>query len=159
MKRYLIAFLLLGLTALARAQEPLSWQDCVQLAARGNPDLLSALYASESSRALYLKSFNGILPQVSLSNSYTNSKSASSGESKTWTAEGTASLDLIDLGQWASIQAASAGQRLGEANYRLAATNALLSLYRAFTSLRYAQDSIAVNTLIRDTWKVNSQNG
>jgi len=127
------------------------------MAARNNPDLLSALAASESSRALYLKSFNGILPQVSLSNSYTDSKSAGLGESKSWIAEGNASLDLIDFGQWASIQSASAGQRLGQANYRVAAANALLNLYKAFVSLLYAQDSITVNTVIRDTWKQNSQ--
>src|SRR5690348_15562974 len=109
MKRYLSSFLILSLTALAKAQDvspvpqpaTLTWQDCVQIAARNNPDLLSALAASEASRALYLKSFNGILPQINLSHSYNDSQSGSV-ESKLWNAEGTASLDLIDVGQWAT---------------------------------------------------------
>lgn len=169
MKRFFITFLVLTLTALASAQDQhtgqagqvvlantLTWQDCVQLAARNNPDLFSALLASESSRALYLKSYNGILPQVSLSNSYSDSKTSSLGESKSWTAEGNASLDLIDFGQWASIQSASASFKQSQANYQVAATTALLNLYKAFADLLYAQEEVQVNTAIRDTWKINA---
>ncbi len=166
MNRYLFAFLCVGFTALATAQETpvpigtpanvLTWQDCVRLAAQNNPDFLSALAASESTRALYLKSYNGILPQLSLSNSYSDSKSGGL-ETKSWSAEGTASLDLIDFGQWASIQSASASLREAKANLKITSSNTLLNLYKAFTAVLYNQDAIQVNTTIRDTWKTNAQ--
>ena len=87
---------------------PLTWQDCVRLASRNNPDLISALRAMQASRAQYSGSYNGIFPHLSVSNSYSDTKSSSLPESKSWQAEGTASLDLIDFSQWASIQSASA---------------------------------------------------
>src|ERR1035438_3285552 len=54
----------------------LTWQDCIGLAARNNPDLLSALRAMEASRAQYYGSFNGLLPHLSISNSYVDSSSS-----------------------------------------------------------------------------------
>ncbi len=140
---------------------PLTWQECVRVAALRNPDLRSALAGMQSSRAQYLGSYNGILPKLSLSNSYTDSSSSNLGgggsaENKVWEAAGTASLDLIDFNQWASIQSASAGLRQTQANVRVASSNALLGLYKAFASLLYAQDEIRVFTNIRDTWKMNA---
>src|SRR5438876_1210564 len=82
-----ISVALLSLFALGRAaaETPaLTWQDCVRLAARGNPDLLSALRAMEASRAQYRGSYNGVLPQLSLSNSYTKNSS----DSKLYQAQG-----------------------------------------------------------------------
>src|SRR5712691_1909978 len=129
-----LAAILSGSGAWAQTSAPLTWQDCVALAARQNPDLLSALRASEASHAQYLGSFNGILPRVSLSNNYydqgpSNSASLSS-KSELWQAEGTASLNLVDFGQWASIQSASASLRQSQANLKVAATNVLLNLYK-----------------------------
>jgi outer membrane protein len=160
MKRYFVSFLLLSLTALASAEAPpsafaLSWQDCVQMAARNNPALLSSLLASESSRALYLKSYNGILPQINFSHTYTDSKS--SIESKSWNAQGSVSLDLIDFGQWASIQSVSASMQESLANLQAASSQTLLDLFKAFSGLLYSQYAIDVNVLIRNTWKQNSQ--
>jgi outer membrane protein TolC len=141
----------------ADAPVPLTWQECVRLAARNNPDLISALRAMQASRAQYYGSYNGIFPHLSLSNSYSDSKSAGLGESKSWQAEGTASLDLIDFGQWASIQSASAGLKLSQANLEVSATTTLLNLYKAFAALLYAQEEVQVNTNIRDIWKMNAQ--
>src|SRR4051812_41996562 len=118
MKRYLLTLPLVTLTALTSppAQgsqtEPiaqnavatplmLTWQDCVNLAARQNPDLLAALQTMEASRADYKGSYNGILPHASVSNSYNKSRVF---PTPIWTLTGNASLDLIDLSQWASIQ-------------------------------------------------------
>ena len=153
----------------ADSSAPLSWQDCVRLAARNNPDLLSALQAVESNRAQYKGSWNGVLPHLSLSNSYTDSSSSHSGlltngavgtvstESKLWQLEGVASLDLIDLGQWASIETAAAQLRESQASLKETASNVLLSLYKAFTGVLYAQEEIQVNTHIRDTWRSNAE--
>ncbi len=109
MKRYYIAFSILIFTALARAQqEALTWQDCVRETARHNPDLLSSLQALESSRAQYKGSYNGLLPSLTVSNSYTDSSSRSgnsnSSDTENWAAAGTANLNLFNLAQWANIQ-------------------------------------------------------
>ena len=111
----------------------------------------------EASRAQYKGSFNGILPKVSLSNTYTDSSPAGSGESKTWLAQGTASLDLVDFGQWATIQSASASLKQSQANLEVAGTTTLLSLYKAFAALLYSQEEVQVTTNILDIWKINSR--
>lgn len=151
----LCSVLLIGVvsvTVWAETPPLLTWQDCVRRASLRNPDLRSALAGMESSRAQYRGSYNGILPKVSLSNSYSD---ASSNE-KTWQAQGTASLDLVDFGQWANIESASASLKQSQANVKVAATNVLLSLYKAFAGLMYAQEESQVFTNIRDTWKMNS---
>jgi outer membrane protein TolC len=153
----LSALVVINMATGAEAASPLTWQDCVRLAARNNPDLISSLRAMEASRAQYKGSFNGILPKVSLSNTYTDSSPAGSGESKLWEAQGTASLDLVDFGQWANIQAASASLKQSQATLEVAGTTALLNLYKAFAALLYAQEEVQVTTNIRDIWKMNAQ--
>ena len=135
----------------------LTWQDCVRVAAQHNPDLLASLLTTKASRALYLESINGILPHVSLTHSYNDSSVSGGGDIKSWQAQGNASLNLIDFAQFASIESASAALKLSQANREITGNNTLLSLYRAFTALMYAQDEIGVTTSIRDTWKMNSQ--
>jgi outer membrane protein TolC len=147
---------------------PLTWQDCVAMAVRHNPNLLAAQETMEQFRSQFKGSFNGILPQVSLSNSYTDSSSSHVGvggtgtssiisdESKVWTAGGNVSMDLVDFGQWSSIQTALNQYHQYQANLEVAANNALLSLYQAFAALLYAQEEVQVNTDIRDTWKMNA---
>jgi len=139
------------------ASSPLTWQNCVRLAAQKNPQLLSAIRAQEASRDAYRGSYNGIFPHLSLSNNYTASNSEGSEESKFWQAQGTASLDLIDASQWASIQASAATYRLSQANQLIASSNVLLSLYKAFSTLLYSQEAIGVSQSIRDLWDQNAQ--
>jgi len=162
-----IALLLLASRAFAQSA-PLTWDDCVRLASRQNPDLLSAVRASEASQATYRGSFNGILPHLALNNSYTDASASRNAilnngttgivttETKLWQAEGVASLDLVDFNQWASIQSASASLHQSQANVKVAASNALLNLYKSFSALLYAQEEVRVNTEIRDTWKTNA---
>jgi len=81
-----VAFALAPLAA--ETNTPLTWQDCVRLAAAKNPQLLSALRAQEAGRAQYYGSYNGIFPHLSLTNSYSDSKQSGFGESKSWQAQG-----------------------------------------------------------------------
>jgi outer membrane protein len=136
---------------------PLTWADCVRRAALKNPDLLSAVRARQASRAQYLGRYNGLLPQLSLSNTYSDNAGAGDSRSRLWQAQGTASLDLIDLNQWASIRSAAASFRQSQANEFLASSTVLLSLYRAFASLLYTQEEIGVATHIRDLWRTNAE--
>ena len=154
-----IIFLMSLLATWIRAESdiPLTWQDCVRLAAEKNPQLLSAIRAQEAGRAQYSGSYNGIFPHLSLSNSYTDSKESGIAESKSWQAQGSASLDLIDLNQWAAIQNSAASWRQSQANAWLASSNVLLNLYKAFAALLYTQEEIGVNKSIRDLWDQNAQ--
>jgi len=173
MRKFSLLFLLfIGVPLFAHAQDaqkPLTWQDCVRLAAVKNPQLLSALLAQEASQAQYYGSYNAILPQLSLTNSYTKNSANQSivladGTSATvttvsqnWQAQGTASLDLIDFGQWATIRGVAATYRQSLANAQLASSNVLLTLYKAFSTLLYAQDAIDVAAAIRDLLNTNAQ--
>jgi outer membrane protein len=153
-----LAFCLSGAVAYAQpVSTALTWQDCVALAARNNPDLLSALQSLKASHADYKGSYNGILPQVSLSNSYSEGSRAGATTSGSWTLQGNASLNLIDFGEWANIQSALASYKQSEASARVASSSVLLDLYRAFAGLLYAQESVDVNAAILKTWKMNAQ--
>ena len=160
---------LLSLSAWGDTTAPLRWEDCVAQAIRRNPTLLAAMQSLEQFHAQYKGSYNGILPQVSLGlNGYTDSSSSHVGigstggssiisdESKVWQAGFTASIDLIDFGQWTSIQAALDQYHQYQANLEAAANNVLLNLYQAFAALMYAQEEVLVDTEIRDSWKKNA---
>lgn len=148
---------LLCLPLSSYAAQPLTWMDCVKKAAENNPDLRAAVRAQEASRATYYGSYNGILPQLDLTHSYSDRSGLGSGRSRLWQAEGTASLNVIDFNEWASIRSAAASWRQTQANVRVASSTVLLNLYRAFASLLYAQQEIGVATNIRDLWKTNAQ--
>lgn len=152
------------------ATSPLTWEDCVRLAAQHNPDLLSALKAKQASRANYLGSYNRILPQLSLENSYTKRNSSSvstivgTGQTGTvtttresWQAQGTASLDVINVGEWAAIRLSKATYNQSQANLQVASTNVLLALYQAFAATLYAQEQTNVARTIESLWRTNSE--
>jgi outer membrane protein len=137
---------------------PLSWQDCVALAAQRNPDLLSAMRALEAGRAQYRGSYTAVMPRLSLTNSYSDSgRSASSDSSAIWQAQMGASLNVFNPGDWASIRSASAGFQQSKANLKVSSTNVLLNLYRSFSGLLYSQQQIQVADNIRSIWKKDAE--
>jgi len=131
------AFLLVSLLSLGawgEASNPLTWQDAVRLAARNNPDLISALWADGGeSRPISWKLQRHPTASHPFQQLY-RQLFASAGESKLWQAQGSASLDLIDFGQWATIQSASASLKQSQANLEVAGTTALLNLYKSFAA-------------------------
>ncbi len=149
MKRLGVAIRLLPfLAAAASAQDirTLSWEDCVAIALRNNPELFSAKNAKESSRYAYYGSFNGFLPQLSLSNSVTDSKGAD--RSSRWRAEAAASMNLWDASRLASIRSASALADQAEAGLRQASASLRFTLRQAFVQLVVAQRGIDVSSSI-----------
>src|SRR3989338_2104472 len=112
MTKIRVGLLLVLAAPLVQAQQSsqtLSWEDCVALAMRKNPDLAAASWNVEAARASYQGSFNGLLPQVSLSNGYSNG-SGFSGDNH-WQAQAKASMDVLNAGKIADIKSAAA--RLG----------------------------------------------
>lgn len=149
---------LAGLPAAAQEQPPrlpepapapeaparvLTWDDCVALALRNNPDLLSALSASEAARYSYKGSFNGLLPGVTLSNSYSDGSSKAAGER--WSAQVEASAKLFDAASIAGVKSASAAYGQAGAGAKLASADTRFSLRQAFAQALFAERSIEVD--------------
>ncbi|MCX5796698.1 MAG: TolC family protein [Elusimicrobia bacterium] len=147
-----------GMSPLPPEQAPdrvLTWEDCVALAAQKNPGLVSSQYAKQAGRASYLGSFNGLLPGVSLSNSYSSSN-GSSGKPG-YSAAASASISLFDMGQIAGIRSASAGYSQAEANLRQASASLRFSLRSAFTQAFIAEKNVEVARKILEIRQRNSE--
>ncbi|MBI3297108.1 MAG: TolC family protein [Elusimicrobia bacterium] len=149
----------LFLAPASNAAEPtprlLSWQECVSLAGRLNPDLLSSRLSVEAGSQRYWSSVNGLLPRVSLSNRVSDSNSAT-GASR-WTADGTASLDVFNLATYSRVSASSASLRRAEAALRLRSAEIRQALRRAFAQMIFAQEQVAVADRIRDLRRRNAE--
>src|SRR5438105_2956240 len=70
----------------------LTWEDCVSLALSQNPDLASSRYAEQAGAANYKGSFNGLLPSLTLSNTYSKSNLTA----RTYGAQAKASVDILN---------------------------------------------------------------
>ncbi|MBI4375047.1 MAG: TolC family protein [Elusimicrobia bacterium] len=159
--------LIFGLIVLALASAPslrgqeaaavrvLSWQDCVSLAARHNPELASSLAAWRADRSRYRGSFNALLPRLSLSNRYTDSRAAS-GQSR-WQADGSASIDLFSMESYAGIRGASAALERSAADARARSSEIRLSLRTAFSDLLFAQEQLGVSRRVLDLRARNAE--
>ncbi|MFA6030476.1 MAG: TolC family protein [Elusimicrobiota bacterium] len=139
----------------AQASLALEWKDCVAAALRENPDLAASRRALEASRATYYGSYNGLLPQLSLSNSYGDSK-GSDGSSR-WGAQASLSMNLLSASDIARVRSASAALASSEAGLRQAGANLLSDLRRAFGQLLYQQQSVEVSRVIRGLRERNAR--
>lgn len=149
MRAILLCALLLAAPGAAKAADAITWEDCVATALRQNPDLSSARLSLESGRADYLGSFNGLLPQLSLSNSFSDSNSAGP-TTQHWSAGGSASMNIFNAARLAEIRASSAGYARATATLRRVSSDLRLSLRRAFLQLLFAQDSAEVSRRIHE---------
>lgn len=134
----------------------MTWEDCVATALSRNPDLSSARYAREASRASYLGSFNGLLPQLSLSNSYNDSNTATPA-TKHWSSQGSLSLSLFNAGRIADIRSSSAVYDRSSASLRQTSTDLRFSLRRAFLQLLFAQENVEVSRQITEMRRHGSE--
>lgn len=147
--------LLWGCRAVSFA-EALTWEDCVAVAQRLNPELGASRFSREASRADYLGSYNGVLPSLSLSNSYSDSDAATRN-TRHWSAGATASIRLFDAGRYADIRSASAGYARAGAALRQVATDLRLSLRRAFLQLLFAQENVETSRRINEMRRRGSE--
>src|SRR6185436_10674432 len=118
--------------ALAQVPKSLGWDDCVALALSRNPDLAASSLALQSSRYSYYGSFNGILPSLSLTNSYNDGSSSRSGSNK-WEAQASASMNVFNLGDINNIRSSKASLTLAQASRRQTSANVRSSLRSAFS--------------------------
>jgi len=133
----------------------LAWEDCVRLALDRSPDLTAALRASEASRASYRQSYNGVLPNVALSNSYA-SGSAAAGRAS-YSAAATAGVSLFDLGKISSIRSASASYDQSLASLRQASANVRFGLRSSYASVLLADINVEVARRILEIRRVGAE--
>lgn len=136
-----------GFSQSLSSNSPLSWQDCVSIAAKNNPAIASSRYALEAGKASYYGSYNGILPQVNLSHSYSDSQNGinNSGNNAVWETQAAASLNLFNMSQFSSIEASRALVAQAEANQRAASALLRFNLAKAFYQMLYAQKNVEVS--------------
>lgn len=125
----------------------MSWQDCVSMALSRNPDLSASRYAVLSDRAGYRGSFNGFLPQLSLSNSVNDSKGAT-GDSR-YSANAGLSMNLWSPSSIARVRSASASLSQSEASLRQTSASLRFDLRRAFAQVLLSQENLAVSETVR----------
>lgn len=154
MKRVLLHFAVLACAAGLAAQE-LSWPDLARMAASQNPDLAASLRDEEAARARYRGSFNGFLPRVGLSQSYSDSSGASA--SSRWRAGADASLDVFSLENIYGSKAASAALEQARARRRLVSANLRFDLFSAYAGVLFARAQVDVSRKIHDIRRENAQ--
>ncbi len=125
----------------------MTWEACVSAAQEANPDLAASRFSMESSRASFYQSFNGVMPQVSLSNSL-NEGNANAYPVSRWSAGASASMNLFSASAIQNIRAASASLSVSEANLRKASADLRQSLRLAFSHLLFAQESVKAAKLV-----------
>lgn len=133
----------------------LAWDDCVKIALDRNPDLASALRFKDQSRASYYQSFNGVMPNVVVANSY-SSGSGTAGRAG-YQASAVASVDLFNMGKISSIRSASASYEQAQASLRQVSANVRFSLRSAFANVLLAEMDVDVARKILDIRRVGAE--
>ena len=131
---------------------PLSWADCVSMALKRNPGLASAGHSLDASMASYKGSYNGVMPNLSLSHSYSNSENtaASGGNTIFWQTAGQVNWDIFDISQINSIKISQILTVQARANLQQASATLRFNLAKAFYQLLYDQENIQVSKNILD---------
>ena len=130
----------------ARAQRLLTWEDCVEIAVKNNPDIRSSRKAVEAQTADYKGSWNGVMPNATVTNSYTDQSNAS----PKWTGGVTATLDLFDLAKITNIRAQKSALSQARASLSGASSSLRFNLRQAFAQVLFAERSLEVSRNIRD---------
>ena len=143
-----------GLLYAKEALTPLTWSQCVSIALRQNPDLASARAGKAASTASLRGSYNGLMPTLDLSNSYTKTQDA---KSSLWTAQATANLNVFDASAMAGIKSASAVLVQADARQRLASAQLRLDLRTAFLRRLFDDKDVEVSRNIEDLRRKSAQ--
>jgi outer membrane protein TolC len=138
----------------------LNWADCVAFAVHHNPSLASADYAEIASKDSYYSSYNGLLPSLTLTNNYShnnNVNGVSIGAQGLYTGQATASMNIFNMGQVASIRSAKASYSSAMANQRLASATLRANLLTAFSNAYFNQVSLDMTRRIASIQKKNAE--
>ncbi|MGE5086788.1 MAG: TolC family protein [Bacillota bacterium] len=149
-RMYFIVFSLLSCSSMVWAQQPLSFQDCVELVKKNNADLQSSEESYKSSQFQVDASKAGYMPQVSASLGYAKSGNNSSSVADTtsgdsYTAAITASQNLFKgFADSAKVDQARGQSRVSEASLRSTKAQVSYDLKNAFAMALYAKDALKI---------------
>ena len=145
----------LGFSQTPNTTSPLTWSDCVFLSSQKNPDLMSSKHALETNKAAYYGSYNGFLPQINLSHSYSDSDSVAgvsssvvTSGSANWQTKASASMNILNLSQIASFKSSQASLYQSEASLKETSSLLRFNLRKAFNQLLFVQKNIEVSSQI-----------
>jgi len=144
--RFVIISLLLfaGILGYARAEEVITWQDCVQEAAKNHPDLISAEEGVKESRASKAATFSSLLPQIT-GNLGASTAGASGATTDSYTHGVSATQLLFDgLKTYDNVKAAAENIKAAQYTYRFTSSEVRLSLRTAFINLLRAQELLNI---------------
>ena len=145
--KFLSIFLLLLCFSLAevKAEQVLTWEDCVGLAKKNNPDLVSAgekLNQAEFNKKITI---SNILPQISGSLSARTSKAENSQQSESYSYSISGRQLLFDGSKTSNnIKIATEKVKTAEYNYNLTSANIRLKLRTAFVKLLKTQELLNI---------------
>jgi len=141
----LLSFLCVGLSE-ARAEDILTWEDCVKEARQNHPDLISAEEKLNQAKATKAIAKSSALPQISTSLSGKSTKAASGATADTYAYSIAGQQLLFDGFQTAhNIASAAEDVRSAQYNYDVTASNVRLSLRTAFVKLLKAQSLLDIS--------------
>jgi outer membrane protein TolC len=146
-KNILIAIVLLFFSASltnARAEEILSWEDCLREAKENHPDLISAEEGLNQAKANKAIAKSGSLPQISSSLSGRTSESTDT-KSDAYSYDISGRQLLFDgFKNIYDISSAGEGVKSAQYNYATASSNVRLNLRGAFVGLLKAQELLSI---------------
>jgi outer membrane protein TolC len=144
----LILFSVVSFVGQAKADEILSWQDCLREAAQNHPDLIAAQEAIEQSKDSKTIAASALFPQVSASARFSTSQTETAGNSHSSLAEFSGSQLVFDgfktinntYTARENIKAAKESFRFTSSQVRWRLRTAFINLLKAQASERLAED-------------------
>jgi len=146
-----------------RAEEILTWQDCIKEAAKNHPDLISAQESVKQSEASKKITASTIFPQIntSVEGSTAKTRTTASGSTTSKTTDtyqygATATQLLFDgLKTVDDIKAASENIKAAQYNYKYTSSEVRLRLRTAFISLLKAEELLNITQEIHNIRRSN----
>jgi len=140
----------------AKAQESLTWDDCVREAKKNHPDLISAQERLNQAKSNKAVSMSNILPQVTSDLTQTTSKVAGNEKADTYSYSVNARQLVFDgFKNFYDIRAAAENVKSSEYNYESTSADVRLRLRTAFVRLLRAQE---LSEITEDIAKRRKQN-
>jgi len=145
---------------MVKAEELLTWQDCIKEAAKNHPDLIAAVQEVKQSEAAKKITASSLYPQVnadlgaSTARKASDSAPASTADSYSYGVTGT-QLIFDGTKTIQDVKAASENIKVSQQGYRYTSTQVRLNLRTAFVNLLKAQELILVS---EDIIKIRKDN-
>jgi len=149
-----LVFLVTGFTQL-KAEEALTWQDCIKEAVQNNPDLISAEESVKESQASKKITASSAFPQIDSSVSTSTAKA--SGETTDSYSFGASATQLLfdGLKTRDNVKAASENIKAAQFNYKFTSSEVRLRLRTAFINLLKTQELLKIT---QDIYNIRRNN-